>query len=59
MHSPIDLPAADHPVKAVTIFSTTKTQHIRPANGGKAEVIRAFTVELKVRVSSGLRCSVG
>jgi hypothetical protein len=59
MHSPIDLPAADHPVKSVTIFSTAKTHPIRPSNGGKAEVIRAFTVELKVRVSSGLRYNVG
>jgi hypothetical protein len=48
MRSIIDLKAADHPVKAVTIFATT------PGSGcfgktGKAEVTRAFNVDLKVQ----------
>lgn len=34
----IELDALDHPIKAVTVFSSSK-----------AEVVRTFTVELEVR----------
>jgi hypothetical protein len=46
MHLPntIELKAADHPVKAVTIFSSAKSGY---GKAGKAEVVRTFGIELK------------
>jgi hypothetical protein len=48
MHNPnlIELKAADHPVQAVTIFSSARSGY---GMAGKAEVIRNFSIELKVR----------
>jgi hypothetical protein len=48
MHLPntIELKAADHPVKAVTIFSSAGAGYGR----GKAEVVRSFGIEMKVRL---------
>lgn len=53
MRSPIDLKAADHPVKAVSIFSQTTWSGFG-GNTGKAEVLRVFNVELKVCTTATL-----